>query len=152
MHRNKLTLVKRRTLLITTAISTLSLLPKGLFAHDELPSHPERTQPEHPRPERESASIRLTTEPLQSWVWTVVQWQGGDGRWHDVQGWQGSFNHPEYVSWRVDQNEFGKGPFRWVVFENQRGGLLGVSEDFYLPTIDNEILEFSVTLTSPEDE
>ena len=38
------------------------------------------------------ARIRLTANPHLGTIWSVVQWQGGDGVWHDVEGWRGEVN------------------------------------------------------------
>lgn len=56
--------------------------------------------------------------------WTIIQWQDADGNWKEVDGWQGEYTYdPEdavwEVYWWVDQDEFGKGPFRWVVYTDK---------------------------------
>ena len=64
--------------------------------------------------------------------WTVVQWQEESG-WHDVESWQAP-PQESWVIWNVEEKDFGKGPFRWAVFEGQeRGEPVAVSEEFYLP-------------------
>ena len=64
--------------------------------------------------------------------WTVVQWQDESG-WHDVESWQAR-PQESWVIWNVEEKDFGKGPFRWAVFENQEPGEpIAVSQEFYLP-------------------
>ena len=46
---------------------------------------------------------------------TIVQWQDGLGEWHDVTGWQGTLNAANFIAWWVAPEHLGKGPFRWVV-------------------------------------
>ena len=78
-----------------------------------------------------------------SWqtLWTVVQWQDSQEQWRDVTGWQGGLDRVTvsgetvdgWKTWWVAEADLGKGPFRWVVYAAPAGGLLGVSEPFYLP-------------------
>lgn len=71
--------------------------------------------------------------------WTVVQWQDKGGTWRDVDGWQGHFMWDSTekvweVQWWVDQDEFGQGPFRWVVYNDRsRNRIEAVSVPFDLP-------------------
>ncbi|MEZ4637109.1 MAG: hypothetical protein R2856_19515 [Caldilineaceae bacterium] len=44
--------------------------------------------------------IRLSAGTLHNGAWSVVQWQGTDGLWHDVQGWQGTIEGG-FKQWRV---------------------------------------------------
>ncbi len=71
-------------------------------------------------------------------LWTIVQWQDGKGRWHDVKGWQAA---PEALSpgearleWAVAPDDLGKGPFRWVVLRGRGGDTVAASEPFMLPS------------------
>ena len=74
-------------------------------------------------------------------LWTVVEWQDGDGDWHEVEGWQGGLNQvvvKEDVvigqnTWWVAESDLGDGPFRWLVYQQQGGPLLATSEPFDLP-------------------
>jgi len=75
--------------------------------------------------------------------WTVVQWQDESG-WHDVEGWQASPDQ-SWVIWNVEEKDFGKGPFRWAVFEgHERGEPIAVSEQFYLPQRPGQELSLEV--------
>ena len=76
-------------------------------------------------------------------LWTVVQWQDPYTRyWHDVDGWRGGLDDVTVdeggavlggKGWWVAEKDFGTGPFRWAIFQGQRGELLSVSEPFDLP-------------------
>lgn len=53
-------------------------------------------------------------------VFTVVQWQDGNGDWHDVEGWRGQpdniVGRTALKTWWVSEDDLGTGPFRWRVF------------------------------------
>jgi hypothetical protein len=70
-------------------------------------------------------------------LWTVVQWKGLLGKWYDVKGWQGNLDQVVdgvgQKTWWLDEANFSRGPFRWVIYQNQGGPLLSTSESFYLP-------------------
>lgn len=103
---------------------------------------------EVPVPSTSSASIQLWPEPALPGLWTVVQWQGGDGKWHDVEGWIGGLNRGHYVSWKVTASHFGRGPYRWVVYDEGGGGgeRVGVSKTFNLPSERKEVVKITVQL------
>jgi hypothetical protein len=66
-----------------------------------------------------------------------VQYQLPDGTWRGVEGWQGTLQADDggtpFVQWSVAPENYGQGPFRWVVTE-PNGNLWGISPDFQLPT------------------
>ena len=80
-------------------------------------------------------SVYLPDAPIGSAV--GVQYQLPDGTWHDVAGWQTTLaandNGAPYVVWSVAADNFGQGPFRWVITQPD-GTLWGVSAKFNLPT------------------
>jgi len=93
----------------------------------------------------EGAAIELRVQPADETVWqtyfwqdlwTVVQWQK-QGVWYDVTGWQGTLDKvvdgTGQKTWWVGKDDLGRGPFRWVVYRNQGGPILVISESFYLP-------------------
>ena len=87
------------------------------------------------------------TKSISNDLWTIVQWQDVEGNWHDVEGWQGTFNEVLQVIWWVAPNDLGKGPFRWVVYENQESDeIVTVSQSFHLPSKNNGIVEVEVLL------
>jgi hypothetical protein len=62
----------------------------------------------------------------------VVQWQSGDGAWHDVDGWRSELRG-EPVIWWTAPSDFGKGPFRWAAYGDDRVQPRFASESFRLP-------------------
>jgi hypothetical protein len=78
-------------------------------------------------------AITLRAYPVEPGSWTVVQWQDAQGGWHDVEGWQGTFDRENQVAWWVAPDDMGKGPFRWAVYPSRGGQLLATSDSFYLP-------------------
>ena len=94
--------------------------PKPVDKPDRLPSEPVVEQ------------ITLQVTNTQQRYWSVVQWQGADGTWHDVTGWRGEVNKGQ-TRWWVEEKDFGKGPYRWVVYDGENGTMLIESEPFYLP-------------------
>jgi hypothetical protein len=68
-----------------------------------------------------------------------VQWQNVYGVWHDVTGWQGTFDTITAgvgtKLWWVAEKDFGSGPFRWVVYRNPGGAVVATSAPFYLPDV-----------------
>jgi len=91
------------------------------------------------------AYIELQPQGTPDGAWTVVQWQDSNGTWHDVEGWQGPLNE-DRKKWWVSQRDFGRGPFRWAVYQDQGGDLLAISEPFYLPGTANEFVPIEVSL------
>jgi hypothetical protein len=89
------------------------------------------------------------TYPWQD-LWTVVQWQGEQGYWYNVEGWQGTLDEVTSIAgtklWWVSKFDLGKGPFRWRVYRWKGGWLLAESEPFYLPSSINAKLIVDVEL------
>jgi sporulation protein YlmC with PRC-barrel domain len=94
----------------------------------------------------------LTANQWQA-LWTIVQWQDGLDDWQDVEGWQGTLDEvSDNVGkkvWWVAEASFGKGPFRWVIYQQQAGTWLATSEPFYLPTVGGETVKVEVVLVPP---
>ena len=103
-------------------------------------------------PRLTGAFIELQAEPLRPGLWTRMQWQDAEGGWHNIEGWQGSFNEEQRVSWWVGEEHLGEGPFRWLVYESQAGDLLAVSQPFSLPSRGGEVLHVEVSLAAPAPE
>jgi len=78
-------------------------------------------------------------------AWTVVQWQGGDGVWHDVEGWRGQLVNGQ-VRWRVAEKDFGTGPFRWVIYDESGGEAQSVGGSFSLPTSEGRTMTVDARL------
>jgi hypothetical protein len=93
------------------------------------------------------AQISLVVTPANRHYGSIVQWQGTDGRWHNVDGWRSEITSGT-ISWSVAEKDFGTGPFRWLVFSHDSGRPLAISQPFYLPTA-GETKTFSLTLRPP---
>jgi hypothetical protein len=89
--------------------------------------------------------LRVPSAPPD--VWTVIQWQDNAGGWHDVDGWQGTLDAGNQKMWWLAPDLFGKGPFRWLVYQGDRARLLATSAPFYLPGSAGEEQQVEVTLT-----
>ena len=87
-------------------------------------------------------------------VWTVVQWRDPDGKWIDVNGWQGSLDNigqqeGAWVGakeWWAGQEILGTGPYRWLVYSRPGGDLLAKSEPFYLASASGGLVTVDVEL------
>lgn len=75
--------------------------------------------------------VALTTTATN--LKAVVQWQAGSGEWYDVEGWQ-TTTPTDSIVWWVAPKDFGKGPFRWAVYQNEAGRPTQISKSFWLPT------------------
>lgn len=105
------------------------------YAHAELPPRPTKTpisKEDEATPEPPAGTIILNTQPAKDGLWSVVQWQGEENRWYDVEGWRGSVVNGKTIWW-VEQGHWGRKPYRWVVLQEEEGELLGVSDLFTLP-------------------
>jgi hypothetical protein len=94
------------------------------------------------------AHIVLQVESAPAGVWTIVQWQDSAGGWHDIDGWQGTLDEGNQKMWWLAPDLFGKGPFRWLVYQSPRGDkLLATSDSFYPPDAAGEKLWVEVSLS-----
>jgi len=140
----------------------LSLLSALASARSEasplaLPTRPEDAEPPPPpgsggddddKDEPVGAHIVLQVPSAPTGVWTIVQWQDSAGGWHDIDGWQGTLDEGDQKMWWLASDLFGKGPFRWLVYQSTRGEkLLAASESFYLPDAEGEKLWVEVSLS-----
>jgi hypothetical protein len=98
--------------------------------------------------------------PKARWqeLWTVVEWQDDKGAWRTVERWQGSMDDASITDggliwgkkmWWVADGDLGKGPFRWAIYRDREGRLLGRSQPFYLPDSINAIKHVEVTVGLP---
>lgn len=143
---------------IACALLAIALLP--LLTQTALADLPPRPTPRPtpapfppPPPPSTGGWIELRVQFPQTWPWADIQWQdlwtvvqyqrGLGGDWYDVEGgWQGELNDivigedREFVGkqvWWVAEEDLGRGPFRWLVYNGEGGELLATSEPFYLP-------------------
>ncbi|MBN2004015.1 MAG: hypothetical protein JXA21_11730 [Anaerolineae bacterium] len=83
-------------------------------------------------------------------MWTVVQWQDADATWHDVEGWRDVLDTIDATGgskrWSVPDSLFGRGPFRWLVYDREGGVLLATSATYQLPTAGGQTVRVEVTL------
>jgi len=96
------------------------------------------------RPKGDYIELHVHGNPRPD-LWTVVQWRHPDGSWRDVEGWRGTLdeitNGEGKKMWWVAEDGFGRGPFRWVVYQSEEGGrLLGTSGAFNLPSDGRAVL------------
>lgn len=65
-----------------------------------------------------------------------------------MDGWQGTLDEGDQKMWWLAPDLFGKGLFRWVVYQSTRGEkLLVTSDPFYLPYAEGEKLWVEVSLS-----
>ena len=112
-------------------------------------------RPATPTPDaaEEASALRGAFITLHAWnapvdAWTVVQWQDALGGWHDVDGWRGHLDDSAGAEkrWWVAPKDFKTGPFRWLVYGEKGGELLGTSANFYLPSRSAEVVGVDVVL------
>ena len=107
------------------------------------PLTPQEDEKETPRPL--VAAIVLETTPTGNGLWSVVQWQDEQGGWHDIESWRGTVVNGRTIWW-VEEKDFGKGPYRWLVFAHEKGTLLATSDLFNFPAQPKTQLVVEVTL------
>jgi hypothetical protein len=98
-------------------------------------------------PSLDGSYIELRVYPPQAGLWTIVQWQDSTGAWHDIEGWSGTLDEGHKKVWWVAPAIFGKGPFRWMVYQSQGGQLLAISDSFYLPDSAGEKVRVDMSLS-----
>ncbi len=116
-----------------TAISPLPTRPTPAFPPRPVPPSPTPTLPL-------GAGIELRVHTTRVGLWSIVQWQDGLGKWHDVEGWRGGLNERNRQIWWVSPQDMGTGPFRWLVLDGEGGDVLTASEPFYLPAVPGQLL------------
>lgn len=104
--------------------------------------------PDAPKPP--VATLLLRVEPAPDGLWSVVQWQAPSGNWRDVEGWRGTVVNGKTIWW-VEQKDFGKSPFRWVVYKEASSKPLATSEPFQLPGLDQRQLVITLSLSEQTD-
>jgi hypothetical protein len=65
-----------------------------------------------------------------------------------MDGWQGTLDEGDQKMWWLAPDLFGKGPFRWLVYQSTRGEkLLAASDSSYLPDAEGEKLWVEMPLS-----
>ncbi len=90
--------------------------------------------------------IRLVADSSLTGLWTSVEWQDALGKWHPVEGWQGTLEPDGTKTWWVAEADRGKGPFRWVIADRFHGEARAISPSFYLPT-SNRLTEIKLSMS-----
>ena len=91
-------------------------------------------------------AITLRAFPIEPDYWTVVEWGDSQGGWHQVEGWQAPFDDQHQVAWGISSDDFGKGPFRWVIHERKGGAIVAASDPFDLPASAGEAVGIHIPL------
>jgi hypothetical protein len=95
------------------------------------------------------ATVTLVAPGAPEGAWVGIQWRDARGGWHDVQGWQEEIEVAEanglaYKQWAVYPQDYGRGPFRWVIYTAQGGLVWATTNSFYLPNGDVANLALTV--------
>ena len=133
-------------LILTGLVSSVVWLGGPLPAA-ALPPRPEPQPTATPLPKPVGGAIELRVAPAGRALWTVVQWQDSLGGWHDVEGWQGKLDGSDDKTWWVHRADFGKGPFRWAMYQGVGGEWVATSEGFYLPRFAGDVVRVQVSLS-----
>ena len=136
---------------ILVGVVTLVWWPVPSQAGSDLPDRntPTPTRPSHDDDDDDGSSspvgayIELHAQGPVAGVWSVVQWQDANGDWQTVEGWQGTLNNGTR-RWWVAAKDFGKGPFRWAIFNAPGGSLIAAGDSFNLPSQPNQVVYVSV--------
>jgi hypothetical protein len=84
--------------------------------------------------------LKLGTAPIKTGLKAVVQWGTPTGRWYDVDGWRSETATP-FIEWWVSPSDYGKGPFRWVIYSDHSDTPISTSQLFNLPHFDGDITD-----------
>jgi hypothetical protein len=83
------------------------------------------------------AKITLLAPGAPAATWSEVEWLDPASGWQTVTGWQGSVEtlggSTPLKQWTVFPENYGQGPFRWVVYTQMDGAIWGMSDNFNLP-------------------
>jgi hypothetical protein len=153
MNCRKYRIIPWFAVFVLISILLLAWSPLLTQAGRELPSR-ETPSPAQPPGDDDDddkpagAHIVLQVQSAPAKAWTIVQWQDSAGGWHDIDGWQGTLDEGGKKMWWLASDLFGKGPFRWLVYQTSRGDkLLATSDSFYLPDSVDEKLRVEVSLS-----
>jgi uncharacterized repeat protein (TIGR01451 family) len=158
----------RAASIILSVLLLIACLAAPAMAQEPLPPRPGSTELP-PRPPSGDASGRssskrdasssaggsyitlVVSSTNRSGLWAGVEWLDGANNWHRVEGWQNALpDGGEAQDWWVSQADFGKGPFRWVLYAgSDKSTVLGASEPFNLPASTAAPLQISLVLAQP---
>ncbi|HBY97187.1 MAG TPA: hypothetical protein DEP84_25125 [Chloroflexi bacterium] len=123
---------------------TITSIPRPTLT-PEATLEPPRDEDDETKPPA-GAHIELQVQGAFGEEWTVVQWQDYNAGWHDVEGWRGTLDEGGRKRWWVAPEDFGTGPFRWVIYQRQGDEPRAESESFYLPHLPDETIVIEVLL------
>ena len=86
--------------------------------------------------EEGAIALIVTNPPTAGTAYVDVQWQDPAGGWHNIDNWLIPFDQSPLgytVNW-VDPADLGTGPFRWVMFDQPGGKMIGASDSFMFPS------------------
>lgn len=144
MKQTKLTLTLCVLATTLAAATAMHHTPAGA-AHASIlrPTMPPLYTPTPAPPWQAPGAHIVLNAPEAAGLRAVVQWQGSDGRWYDVDGWR-SERADAPITWWVSPADFGKGPFRWVAYRMNSATPASASAPFMLPVAVRD--ELTVTL------
>ena len=122
-------------------------------AYADLPERPEIVEP--PVAETDDPAggqiVLVVTAELAGGEWAAVEWYDSNTEaWYPISndGWQGELAADGRQIWWVGPELYGKGPFRWQVYEEKEGNLLYTSEEFSMPASKNKIVTVTISAVS----
>jgi len=87
-------------------------------------------------------------------LWTMVEWQDGLGNWHEVEHWKASLDEVKSDGgkkiWFVAEEQFGRGPFCWLVSPSLESDPIAASPIFHLPDHAGVIVPVGVQVGKPD--
>jgi hypothetical protein len=124
-------------LALATAAALWLSLPRIAAAQDDFPH----------------ATVTVVAPGAPEGAWVGIQWRDARGGWQDVQGWQEAIdvagaNGLAYKQWAVYPQDYGRGPFRWVVSTTRGGRAWATSSSFFLPSGDGANLTMTLAPTT----
>lgn len=90
-------------------------------------------------PRANFSTITVLAPGAPEGAWVGVQWRDLTGAWHDVDTWQAPLEvtaagAPAMKQWGVFERDYGRGPFRWIVYAPTSDAVFATSPGFYLPS------------------
>lgn len=134
------------SMLLLLALATVGApVSAGSLALPPRPTAVPTATPVPPLAESRGSVIRLVADTVFTSAWASVEWQDAAGNWHVVTGWQGTLEADQTKTWWVAEVDWGKGPFRWVLYDQRGGQSLGHSVAFHLPANHRQVVEIKLT-------
>ena len=139
----------------TAVVAGLALAGHGWGGIAEAQTVPTATP--WPPPSSTVGTIELCAVAPPANAWVEVQWEDALEGWHTVPVWSGLLlpmvppDQPGAVCtirWVVP-DDFGAGPFRWVVYDSHGGATWGITDQFYFPTYAGEWVLTHAVAQSP---